>query len=256
MRSENIVIGKYEIDRELRRFGRPFTEAQKEEIVKNIAERMMMADADDLYNNIGYGGIALSRISAKLRDEFDRVVNPVTPEELAAKQQEKQAKLAQRRTGGDKSQSVIIDSVSGCEVKFAKCCNPLPGDSIIGFITKGYGVSIHKYDCENVVAGLKRPEDKDRWVVASWAEAVEKQEFGDFEAGINVYAVYSQRIIADITVALSDLKVALVSLTTRENGDDMILHLVVKCSNIEHLHNILKSLKRIQGVRDVTRGNK
>ena len=256
MRSENIIVGKYEIDRELRRYGRPFTEAQKDEIVKNIAERMMMADADDLYNNIGYGGIAISRISAKLRDEFDRVVNPVTAEELAAKQQEKQAKIAQRRAGGDKSQSVIIDSVSGCEVKFAKCCNPLPGDSIIGFITKGYGVSIHKYDCENVVAGLKRPEDKDRWVVASWAEAVEKQEFGDFEAGINVYAVYSQRIIADITVALSDLKVALVSLTTRENGDDMILHLVVKCSNIEHLHNILKSLKRIQGVRDVTRGNK
>jgi len=253
MRSENILIGKYEIDKELRRYGRPFTEAQKEEIVKNIAERMFMADADDMYNNIGYGGLAISKISTKLRDEFDRVVNPLTPEEALQKAQEQQKKL-ERRPPVPKSQSVIIDSVKGCDVKFAKCCNPLPGDSIIGFITKGYGISVHKYDCENVVTGLKRPEDKDRWVVASWAESVEKHEYGDFEASLNIYASYSQKLIADVTMALSDMKVAIVALQAKENGDDMILRVVLKCSNIEHLKNIIKNMKKLHSVRDVTRG--
>ncbi len=253
MRSENILIGKYEVDKELRRYGRPFTEAQKEEIVKNIAERVFMADSDDMYNNIGYGGLAVGKLAGKLRDEFDRVVNPLTPEEALLRAQEQQKKL-ERRPVAAKSQSVIIDSVKGCDVKFAKCCNPLPGDSIIGFITKGYGISVHKYDCENVVAGLRRPEDKDRWVVASWAESVEKHDFGDFEASLNIYASYSQKLIADVTMALSDMKVAIVALQAKENGDDMILHIVLKCSNIEHLRNIIKNLKKLSSVRDVTRG--
>jgi guanosine-3',5'-bis(diphosphate) 3'-pyrophosphohydrolase len=253
MRSENIIIGKNEVDKELRRYGRPFTEAQKEEIVKNVAERMSMADTEDLYNNIGYGGLSVSKIASKLRDEFERVVNPITPEDTLQKAQEVQKKL-ERKTVIPKAQSVIIDSVKGCAVKFAKCCNPLPGDAIIGFITKGFGISIHKYDCENVVAGLKRPEDKDRWVVASWAESVEKQQFGDFEASLNIYASYSQKLIADVTLALSDMKVAIVSIKARENGDDMILQVVLKCSNIEHLKNIIKNMKKLSGVRDVARG--
>lgn len=252
-RTENITIGENEVDRELRRYGRPFTEAQKDEIVKNVAERMSMPDVEDLYNNIGYGGLPVSKIASKLRDEFERVVNPVTIEETLQKAAEQQKKL-ERKTYVPKSQSVIIDSVKGCAVKFAKCCNPLPGDSIIGFITKGYGISIHKYDCENVIAGLKRPEDKDRWVVASWTDSIEKQQFGDFEASLNIYASYSQKLIADVTLALSDMKVAIVSLKANENGDDMILRVVLKCSNIEHLKNIIKNMKKLQGVRDVARG--
>lgn len=250
-RSENILVGKYEVDKELRRYGKPFTEAQKDEIVHNVSDRMCMEVAD-LYNNIGYGGIAITKIAVKLKDEFDRIVNPSSQEEALQKAMEKLHK--ERKPVTEKSQSVIIDSVSGCDVKFAKCCNPLPGDSIIGYITKGYGVSIHKYDCDNVVAGLKRPEDKDRWIVASWTEAVEKQQFGDFEAGINIYAVYSQRVIADVTILLSDMHVTISSITTKENGDDMILHVIIKCSNIEHLKNIIKGLKKVSNVRDVARG--
>lgn len=253
MRSENILIGKYEVDKELRRYGRAFTEAQKEEIVKSVSERMSMPEVDDMYNNIGYGGLAVSKISPKLKDEFDRVVRLLAPEEALQKALEQQKKL-ERRPLAPKSQAVIIDSVKGCDVKFAKCCNPLPGDSIIGFITKGYGISIHKYDCDNVVAGLKRPEDKDRWVVASWAETIEKHQFGDFEASLNIYASYSQKLIADVTMSLSDMKVAIVALQAKENGDDMILHIVLKCGNIEHLKNIIKSLKKLSGVRDVARG--
>lgn len=249
MRPENIALGKMEVERELKRYGRSFSEAQKDEIVKNIADRMCLTDVDDFYNNIGYGGLAVSKIAAKLKDEFDRVVAP-QPSELAKPEKEH---VSDGRTTVNKAQSVIIDSVSGCEVKFAKCCNPVPGDSIIGFITKGFGVSIHKYDCENAQAGLKKPEEKDRWVVASWSEKASKQEYGTFEAVLNIYSAYSPKMIADVTVALSDMRVAVTSVQTRVNGSDMILIVSLKCSNIEHLRNIISALKKLKDVRDVAR---
>ncbi len=249
MRPENIALGRLEVERELKRYGRSFTEAQKDEIVKNIAERMCLPDADDFYNNIGYGGIAVSKIAAKLKDEFDRVVSPHAPE---APKIEKETAPAPRTTV-TKAQSVVIDSVSGCEVKFAKCCNPLPGDSIIGFITKGFGVSIHKYDCPNAQNGMKKPLEKDRWVVAGWSEKAEKQDYGAFEAVLNIYSAYSPKMIADVTVCLSDMRVAVTSILTKENGADMILSVGLKCSNIDHLKNIISGLKRLKNVRDVAR---
>ena len=249
MRTENIAVGKMEVERELKRYGRSFTESQKDEVVKNIAERMCLADVDDFYNNIGYGGIAVSKISAKLKDEFDRIVAPAVTE---APKTEKEH-ISDGRLRVNKAQSVIVDSVAGCEVKFAKCCNPLPGDSIIGFITKGFGVSIHKYDCPNAQNGLKRPDEKDRWVVASWSEKAEKQEYGAFEAVLNIYSAYSPKMVADVTVCLSDMRVAVTSIQTRENGDDMILTVGLKCSNIDHLKNIIGGLKKLKNVRDVER---
>lgn len=248
MRAENIAVGKLEVERELKRHGRSFTEAQKDEIVKNISERMCLTDVDDFYNNIGYGGIAVSKISAKLKDEFDRVGSPSQDAIKPDKDIQTSA-----RSSVSKAQAVIVDSVSGCEVKFAKCCNPLPGDSIIGFITKGFGVSIHKYDCPNAQNGMRKPEEKDRWVVASWSEKAEKQEYGAFEAVLNIYAAYSPKMIADVTVCLSDMRVAVTSVQTKENGADMILTVGLKCSNIDHMKNIIGGLKKLKNVRDVAR---
>ena len=179
------------------------------------------------------------------------MVCPPEPEEEAPAP-EKHAAPRGRITN---SQSVIIDSVSGCEVKFAKCCNPLPGDSIIGFITKGYGVSIHKYDCPNAQAGLQKPEDKDRWVVASWSTQVEKREVGKFDAVLNVYAEYSSALFADVSVQLKNMSVDVVSMSARENIGNCLLTVVIKCSSIDHLHSIMAQLRKVPNVRDVTRGS-
>ena len=251
MRAENIVVGKTEIDRELKRYGKSYSEAQKTEIVTNVASRIGLPDSDDLYNNIGYGGLSVSKIAAKLKDEFTRVVCPPEPVEEVTLP-EKTVVSTGRITN---SQSVIIDSVSGCEVKFAKCCNPLPGDSIIGFITKGYGVSIHKYDCPNAQAGLQKPEDKDRWVVASWSTQVEKREVGKFDAVLNVYAQYSSALFADVSMQLKNMSVDVISMSAKENLGNCLLTVVIKCSNIDHLHSIMSQLRKVPNVRDVTRGN-
>ncbi|MBO4277010.1 MAG: bifunctional (p)ppGpp synthetase/guanosine-3',5'-bis(diphosphate) 3'-pyrophosphohydrolase [Clostridia bacterium] len=256
MRAENIVVGKQELEREIKRYGRHYTEAQKNEIMKNLAARLSLPETDDLYNNIGYGGLSVAKIAVKLREEFMRVVAPVSEEQTdivaASAKYDKAARY--ERSSRSNAESVIVDSVEGCTVKFAKCCNPLPGDSIIGFITRGYGVSIHKYDCPNAVAGLSRPEDKDRWVVASWSEKVAKQDFGNFEAVLSICAVYSPHIIADVTMTLNDMKVAVTSISTRENEGEIFITVGVKCSGVDHLKNIITGLSRIKNVREVTRG--
>lgn len=152
-RSENIVMGKAEIDREFRRYGRPYTEAQKQEIITGVASRMGIQDADDFYNTIGYGGLSVTKLSMKLRDEFFRVVTVETPPASAVTAADVATKPRKKHSGG-----VIIDGVEGCSVKFAHCCNPLPGDNIIGFITKGFGVSVHKRNCPNILSIYDKPD--------------------------------------------------------------------------------------------------
>ena len=254
LRAENIQIGKADIESEIKRFGKKYTEAQKTEVVRNLANRLSLPDVDTLYNNIGYGGLSVSKIATKLREEFMRVVAPQQPEPAPIVQPEPSKPSRYERSAKTNAESVIVDSVEGCTVKFAKCCNPLPGDNIIGYITRGYGVSIHKYDCPNAKAGLSRDEDKDRWVVASWSEKLGRQSFGSFEAMLNVFAVYSPHIIADITIALNDMKVAVTSISTRENEGDMLISVGIKCSGVDHIRNIKSNLHRIKGVREVTRG--
>ena len=255
LRSENIVVGKTELEREIKRYGRQYTEAQKNEIMKNLANRLSLPDVDDLYNNIGYGGLSVSKIAVKLREEFMRVVAPqaeVAPPTMPTAEQMKLAR--HEKTSKTNADSVIVDSVEGCTVKFAKCCNPLPGDNIIGYITRGYGVSIHKYDCINAQNGLSNPNDKDRWVVASWSEKINRQSVGSFEASLSIIAAYSAHLIADITLALTDMKVAVTAIATRENAGEMIISVGIKCSGVDHLKNIISGLHRIKGVREVSRG--
>jgi GTP pyrophosphokinase len=224
--------------------------------MKNLANRLSLSDVEDLYNNIGYGGLSVSKIATKLREEFMRVVAPQTEPQAPTIETIVTAPTSRyEKHSKSNAESVIVDSVEGCAVKFAKCCNPLPGDNIIGYITRGFGVSIHKYDCPNAQAGLSRPEDKDRWVVASWSERLAMQNFGKFEAILNVFAEYSPHIIADITIALNDMKVAVTSISTRENEGEMLLTIGIQCSGVEHFRNITGNLQRIKNVREVTRGS-
>lgn len=249
-RTENISIGVMEVERELKRYGRSFTEAQKTEIVTNIATRLGLNDADDLYNNIGYGGLSITKISMKLRDEFDRVVNPDSIQKPVVTELPKPTKLY------SDSQSVIIDGVENCEVKYAKCCNPIPGDTIIGFITKGHGVSIHKFECPNAVSGMNDPVNSGRWIVAAWNDKAVSPEkhTGNYDATITVFAVFKQSLLADITLALTDMNVAVSSISIHRKGDNCSVDASLKCSNIEHLRSIMAGLKRLKNVTDVVRG--
>ncbi|MBR4881888.1 MAG: bifunctional (p)ppGpp synthetase/guanosine-3',5'-bis(diphosphate) 3'-pyrophosphohydrolase, partial [Clostridia bacterium] len=253
--AENILVGRAEIDKEFKKFNRPYTDAQREEILSNVASRIGIQSVESLYNTIGYGGLSMNKVSAKLRDEFDRIVKPDLTEvtEIDVESLNKQA--APRKTS--KSGGVIIDGVDGCMVKFAKCCNPLPGDELIGFITKGYGVSVHKRDCPNVSANMRKPEYEGRWVSAYWEQGASLMGTSSqyFEAMLRIYAKDSIGLLAQITVALADMRVNLVSVSTQKSsGEDIIINLTVNAKNLEHVNSIVSRLKGIDNIDDVTRG--
>ncbi len=264
-RDENILEGKTEIERELKRYGRAFTEAQKNEVVANLSKRLGFYDVDDFYNNIGYGGIAVSKFAAKLKDEFDRVVkveiqpkssNPI--EEMVAEKTKVAENKRVKETRKEEMQSVIVDSIDNCQVRFAKCCNPLPGDSIIGFVTRGFGVSVHKYDCPNAQNGLKKEEEKDRWLNVRWSRVSLEQgdnTSGAFEALLQVYAHNTFDIYAAITAVFADMRVPVHAMNSKVTGNDsMILNLTITCRNTSHVNSIISRLKKIKDVIDVTRG--
>ncbi len=251
-RDENIVIGRSEIEREIAKYGKGASDAQKNEIITNIAHRLGMKEADDLCNAVGYGGLAVSKISAKIKSEYEQIVKPAEEEAPITDAEQ----IATKTPKNIKSDSgIIIEGESGYAVKFAKCCNPLPGDKVIGFITKGYGVSIHKRDCPNVVSGMQKEEFFQRWINASWDPAVIKRERGLYEAIIQIVSDNRIGLLADVSSALADMKVSIMQINTKPAGDgEMILNMGIGCKDIDHYNSIVSRLRSIDGVISLTRG--
>ena len=251
-RSENIAVGRGEIERELKHFGRSLSDAERSEIIANVARRIGMQDADDLFNTIGYGGLSVAKISIKLRDEFDRIVRD-TEEEAPVVVED--VKVTNRPKNLRSNSGIIVDGETGCLVKFAKCCNPLPGDELVGFITKGYGISIHKADCPNVISGKKNAENASRWVDAYWERDYIADNNGIYEALIQLYVDDRIRMIADITYALAEMKVSILQINSQAKGPGRaLINVTVGAKNVGHLKSILSRLRSIDGVNDVRRG--
>ena len=253
-RADNIVVGRSMIEAEIKRFGRSHTETQRAEVVNNTALRVGFNSADDFYNAIGYGGITVSKILPKLRDEFDKIVKPEVIEEPVIREEDIQVVEKPKNLKSDSG--IVVDGASGCMVKFAKCCNPLPGDNVIGFITKGYGISIHKCDCPNVVeAQAREGDDKSRWLEAHWDNGGVANRTSQYEAMLQVYADDSIGVLADISVALADMRVSILQVNTaKRQGEKVMINLKISCKNTEHYSSIVARIKGLKHVISVTRG--
>ncbi|MBQ8215613.1 MAG: bifunctional (p)ppGpp synthetase/guanosine-3',5'-bis(diphosphate) 3'-pyrophosphohydrolase [Clostridia bacterium] len=246
-RGENIAMGKAEVDKEFKRYGKSCPEALKMEILSTVSGRMGIQSVDDMFAMIGYGGLTVSKISIKLHDEYERVMQTVPTAPVQASDVE--LKPRKSKNGG-----VIVDGNEGCIVKFAHCCNPLPGDKIIGFITKGYGISIHKRDCPNVHMNMEKEQYADRFVTAHW-EDNPVSATGTFEVYIQVAAENRMTLIADITMALAEMRVELHQIATQNKpNDEILINMMIACKDTAHCDSILSRLKSIRSVHSVSRG--
>ena len=151
---------------------------------------------------------------------------------------------------------MVVDGEVGCSVKFAKCCNPLPGDDIIGFITKGYGISVHKRDCPNVKQGMRDLEHANRWLPVEWEEsAVGDQGGGVYEALVRIIADNTISLIANITSTLADMRVSILQINSQTRADNtIVIDVKVGCKNIDHYNSIVSRLTSLKDVKNVTRG--
>ena len=251
-RPENIVLGRAILDGEFKKYSMKISDQLKNEMVATVAQKIGFTSADDLYNAVGYGGVALNKLSNKLKDEISKLTEvnaepvPVTEETMIQKSQ-KPKNL--KSNGG-----IVVDGEAGCQVKFAKCCNPLPGDDVVGFVTKGYGISIHKKDCPNVIEGMKNAENKDRWKAAYWENEGEAAK-GVYEAHLQLFTEDRVGMLADVAVALADMKVSILQVNSQKrNKGRCIITLKISCKNIEHYDSIVSRLRSLNGVESVARG--
>ena len=237
-REENIAEGRAALDRELRRNMINLTDAKMQEMLAEVARRQRMNSVEEMCAAIGYGGLLLSKIMPKIKEEYTRIREEEAPRE---------AVIPKRVHATD---GVIVEGIDNCPIKFAKCCAPLPGDEIVGFITRGFGVSIHKKDCENVKASMANEENRERWVKAYWAPNESKA----VRAGVEMEAMDRDGLLSDLLQTLGDMRVPILGMNARPaNNSHAVITINVSAANTEHMNNILGRLRKVRDVISVTR---
>ena len=245
-REENIVQGRAELDRELRANLLFNGFYDSEEVQKNALDKFSFSSLDELYASIGYGGITVTKVLNKIKDDVHRL----------RRAQEKVEHILQPQPAKKtaKSQSgVIVEGIDNCLVKFARCCTPIPGDDIIGFVTRGYGVSIHRRDCVNVRnSGAK--DEENRWINVWWDEEVLDHKMNRFSTGLQISTRNRIGVLSDVAMLLAQSHVNVHELSARDLNDGFgVINAMIDVSGISQLDNIINRIRNTKGVLDVTR---
>lgn len=247
-REENILEGKMEVEREFKRNFIRLTDQQFDKFILEIAQKQRFNSADDLFAAIGYGGISLNKMMPHVKDEYVKAFKQPEPveEDVIKITKPTQKKRTKSQDG------VVIEGIDNCLIKLSKCCSPVPGDKIIGFITRGHGVSIHKRDCTNVPKVIELADEPDRWIPAGWDSSVKE----DFTATVSLTCLDRVGLMADISKMIADMRVMIYGINTKSKKDGRAsLELTIGVNGIEHLNSVMAKLRKINGVLDVDRAN-
>lgn len=240
-REENIIEGKEDFYLECKKYSCVFKEEDIPECMQPILKKQHVNSLDDFYAAVGYGGIKLWKLMPRIKDIYDKKYqkeDAETPTNLVYKHKEKVGS------------GVNVEGQDDVLIKFSKCCNPLPGDDIIGYITRGFGVSIHKRDCTNVPEDLAECEEPERWVKASWDENIRET----FKSTLEITSIDRPGFLADLTHQLSLQHINIHALNSRTiDNDTVILTVTIEISNMNHLNSVIAHLSKVKGVTSITR---
>ena len=250
-RDENIVNGRQSFESELKRTGVSLKELLADENVPNVLKKLSFNSVDDMYAAIGYGGVTALKVIGRLREDIQRILHQHQAERQAevpvAGQPEVMRPAVPQRKG---EHGIIVEGLSNCLVKFSKCCSPVPGDDIVGFITRGYGVSVHRADCPNVLRSRDNPAEAGRWIRVSWADKTSES----YHTMLQVVAKDRISLIVDVSTVLSSTKTRVLSLNARSTPDGFaLLDLGIEVGDRGQLKTVMSRLEQIQGVMKVTR---
>ncbi len=259
-REENIINGRSSFDSELRRAGYSMALITEHDLVPVILRKLKFNALEDMYAAIGYGGITSAKAVSRVREEILRIrreqKEQAQQEALLAQGNESvphvsttlpahPAKQTSRASNG-----IVVEGLDNCLVKFAKCCTPVPGDPVCGFITRGYGVSVHRKDCPNANLTKIKPEDRGRWLKVSW----ELSEQTLYKTSLEVTAKDRDNLALDVAAALSSCRVRVDNLNARAMPDGFAaVSLVMHVEDLEKLNSVIRKLNQISGVITVSR---
>ena len=248
-REENIQRGKDMLSEALKRQGAQLGDfTGKKEYFEDILKKFNMSDLDDVYASIGYGGITTGQVTNKLLEQAKKEAKAAAAAERLERLEEEQQSRPENRNNG---KGVIVEGDTGMVVRFARCCTPLPGDDIIGYVTRGRGVSIHRRDCPNIEDLLMDPE---RVVKAEWANNAKSS----YTATIQVVADERTGLLMDVSQVLAGMNISITAMTAKvdkANQNIIQIQLSFDVSSTEQLNNIIKSMRKVRSVKEVYRVN-
>ena len=251
-RDENIVNGRSSFESELKRCGVTLKELTAEENLPVILKRLSFKSLDDMYAAIGYGGVTSLKLIGRLREDIQRILHQHQAERQAEVPVEGQPEVTRPAVPvrEHSEQGIVVQGLSNCLVKFSKCCSPVPGDEIVGFITRGYGVSVHRKDCPNADPARRPPEEAGRWIKVSWGGKTRES----YRTNLQVVSKDRPNLLVDISTILSAAKVHVSSLNARSTADGFaLISLAVDVSDSQQLQAVMRRLEQISGVMRVTR---
>jgi len=239
-REENIARGKDMLEKEGRRQGYDIYQLMKLDFMNNLLKKMSFANIDDMYAAIGYGAVTTKQILQKILEEYKKSTK--LKQETIIEKVDTKAKKKKNVDHGIK-----IDGVDNLLVKFSRCCNPVPGDKIVGYITRGRGVSIHRQDCKNVARG---DFDKDRLIDVKW----EGFEETSYPVEIQASAHDRPGILSEVINLVSDMKTNIDAINARTTKDGVaVIDMILEINNKQHLENVMQKIKKINGIYSIRR---
>ncbi len=250
-REENIAQGRTSFESELKHAGLTIGQVTAADVLPSVLKRVGFQSLDELYAAIGYGGYTALKAVNRIRDELLQISRAAAVEKAA---QEAAARAAQEgRPTPQKSKSekgLIVEGLSNCLVKFSKCCTPVPGDKVVGFITRGYGVSVHRRDCPNADPRRRTPADQGRWIKVTWSDDV----YESYSTTLEVVCKDRNNLLVDVSTALSSCKVSVTSLNSHITADGFaIFHVAISVSDTTQLEQVMRKIHQISGVMKVSR---
>ncbi len=241
-KEENIIEGKAALEKEMRRNFVNIPDDKYEEFMAEQARKQRFKTKEEMFGALGYGGLQLSRLMVRIKEDYMRMQKENAQTEITT---------VPIRTSNEKGTAgVVVEGIGNCLVKFAKCCSPLPGDEIVGFVTRGFGVSVHKRDCPNVKVGLES-DDASRWVSATWSGGETKEHF---KSTLEVMAMDRNGLTADVAVLISEMRIPCYSLSARQvSGGRAFMTMTIGINSTEHLNTVITKLGKIKNVTSVVR---
>ena len=261
-REENVAHGRTMFESELKHLGLTIGMLTTEEMLPHILEKVRFNSLEEMYAAIGYGGASAQKCANRARDELvhqDRqqaeklAAQRAAAEQAAAEREASTALDSGVAKAGNKKHSVsgvIVSGMTECMVKFAKCCTPVPGDPIVGFITRGYGVSVHRADCPNAVTGMQHPQEKDRWIKVSW----DPDSLNTYKTSLDLIAKDRPGLAMDITTVMASSKINILGMNVNVLPDGYAkMNLVVEVRAQSEVTTIMNKLNQVRGVYQVSR---
>ena len=249
-REENVVHGRTSFEAEMKRMGLPLTALSDPELESHLLKKLSFTTWDDLYAAIGYGGLTATKAVGRVREDVMKAIKAQNAEKLTQGPLRIKPDSDSSQNNRHSINGVIVEDIESCMIKFAKCCTPVPGDAIAGFITKGFGVSVHRADCPNA-ANREDPRQASRWVRVRWAA----QEEQPFETTLELDCITRDGLLLDVAMVMTSTRVRVKELVGKDlPGGRSMFTVRFEVKNVAELETIRKKLLAIRDVTGSRRG--